>query len=878
MVRRDIDGDNFIDAEELQQIQDRFCEANHLYCFCVTRPYEVLTKYYGSDAEVSEVEKYATSELCYNLSTRILISKVENVAEADEKLPDFVRIMAVGLRLSEQAIATWIVVGFLEDKITDKDLVSPDVMLTNEDDFYKSVQLLETLSKQYMKSKDDETYLKEAMKQSIIETEDAIEKYRRSTSLSRIISMLDSEKSFPEITYDILKEVGEYAGLCNASLLRLNKDQVTVERIAEWTSKEKYVLEIGTQYPKSDLPFFTGKPYTISYGALLPFEFKSYFEKYSIKAGAYLPIVVSDENAMYLAFTENEIDRNWSIDEIKFFNEAKRILQTITAKRVTKNSLASSYVALESVLENVGCGVRLVDVVNRKTLFANNTYQKMFEGIKLPVQFEESFFTPIPIRNVHDFPVGEKIFQTQQTDISWVDGTPARLITIYDVTKMREAQHAMEHEATHDFLTGMYNRRCLEEDLERELQNAISNNTEGALFYIDVDDFKEINDGLGHSFGDQLLKDIGHQLQKISATAENAYCMGGDEFALILTPQYMNLFEDVVMRIRDIFDRPWLLDNNEYFCTASIGVIRFPKDGSTVQHLLQRADIALYDAKLRGKNCMEFYTDNTENSSHKRIAIEHALKKAVRDGCKEFEVFYQPIINLYKEGEGPEQCCGAEALVRWNSERLGFIRPDQFVGMAEYLRLIIPIGNYVLEKACERCKFWNDMGHPDYKVNVNLSVIQLLQNDIVNIVRDTIERTGINPQNLTLEVTESLAINDIRRMKKVLSDLKRIGCRIALDDFGTGYSSLNHIRELPIDVIKIDRCFVIDCGKDEFSDSFVRLVTELAKSIKVNVCAEGVETELQLDMMKQNDVQMIQGYYFDKPMPATDFESKYVFG
>ncbi|MCQ2536586.1 MAG: bifunctional diguanylate cyclase/phosphodiesterase [Lachnospiraceae bacterium] len=878
MIKREVSSDNYIDVEELQQIQDRFCEANHLYCFCVTRPYEVLTKYYGTLDEINKVNEIATAELCYDLSSRVLISKVENVAESDDKIPAFVRIMTVGLRLSEQAIAAWIVVGFLEEYLSEGDILPDGMMLTNEQDFYKSVQLLETLSKQYMKSKDDETYLKEAMKQSIIETEDAIEKYRRSTSLSRIIGMLDSEKSFPEITNDILKEVGEYAGISNASLLRLNKDQKTVERISEWVSAEKYSLGVGEKAEKSELPFFTGKPYTISYGALLPYEFKTFFERYDIKAGAYLPIVVSDENAMYLSFTENSRNRNWSIDEIKFFNEAKRILQTITAKRVTKNSLASSYVALEAVLENVGCGVRVVDVLNRRTLFANNTYQKMFEGISLPIQFEESFFTPIPIRNVHDFNVGSKIFQTQQTDISWVDGTPARLITIYDVTLMREAQHAMEHEATHDFLTGMYNRRCLETDLERQLDLAKQNNTEGALFYIDVDDFKEINDGLGHSFGDQLLKDIGHQLQKISATSENAYCMGGDEFALILTPQYMNLLDDVVMRIRDIFDRPWLLDGNEYFCTASVGVIRFPKDGSTVENLLQRADLALYDAKLHGKNCIEFYTDNSENSSHKRIAIEHALKKAVRDGCKEFEVFYQPITNLYKTGEGVELCCGAEALVRWNSERLGFVRPDQFIGMAEYLRLIIPIGNYVLEKSCERCKFWNDMGHPEYKVNVNLSVIQLLQNDIVDIVRNTIEKTGINPKNLTLEVTESLAINDMRRMKKVLADLRRLGCRIALDDFGTGYSSLNHIRELPIDVIKIDRCFVVDCGKDDFSDTFVKLVTELAKSINVNVCAEGVETELQLDMMKKNDVQMIQGYYFDKPMPATDFESKYVFG
>ena len=219
---------------------------------------------------------------------------------------------------------------------------------------------------------------------------------------------------------------------------------------------------------------------------------------------------------------------------------------------------------------------------------------------------------------------------------------------------------------------------------------------------------------------------------------------------------------------------------------------------------------------------------------------------------------------------------GAEALIRWNSEKLGFISPAEFIPLAEYLGLINPIGEYVLRQACQKCKFWNDSGHPEYKVNVNLSVVQLLQNDMADRVREVLEDTKIAPQNLTLEVTEGLAINDMARMKQILGQIKGLGVRVALDDFGTGYSSLNHIREMPIDVIKIDRCFIEHLGKDEFANVFVKIVCELAAAIGMNVCVEGVEHTLQYEILKKMQIQMIQGFYFGKPMRAEEFEKKYL--
>ena len=281
----------------------------------------------------------------------------------------------------------------------------------------------------------------------------------------------------------------------------------------------------------------------------------------------------------------------------------------------------------------------------------------------------------------------------------------------------------------------------------------------------------------------------------------------------------------------------------------------------------------MYEAKKDGKNRTAKYSDKIVSSSSKRLDMEKNMRDAITDEFKEFKVYYQPIVDVMTEGN---PCIGAEALIRWNSAELGFIAPSDFIPLAEYLGLINPIGNNVLREACLEVKKWNENGHPEFKVNVNLSVVQLLQTDIVEIVKKTIEETGVNPKNLTLEVTESLAINDMERMKRILSEIKTFGVKIALDDFGTGYSSLNHIREIPFDVIKVDQSFVRDLADDAYSQSFIKMVAELAETIGVQICVEGIETKEQFNVLGGMKVKMVQGYFFDRPMPKEDFEAKYV--
>ena len=448
------------------------------------------------------------------------------------------------------------------------------------------------------------------------------------------------------------------------------------------------------------------------------------------------------------------------------------------------------------------------------------------------------------------------------------------LCTVYDVTDKKLYQQKIEKQANNDFLTGLFNRMRCEQDLKMYIRTAKEQKTEGALLYIDLDDFKHINDGLGHQYGDILLKALSNSLRRIKGIEDSCYRMGGDEFIIIVKPEQYDRLEQIIEEVQAIFNKPWFLHSADYYCTMSMGVVRFPKDANTVTDLIKKADISLYEAKKGGKNRVEYYGGDGEDTASRRLDMEKNMRDATANSCEEFEVYYQPVIDISGE---KERCSGVEALVRWNSGKMGMVRPGEFIPLAEYLGLINPIGDFVLRKACEKCKYWNDMGHPEYRINVNLCVVQLLQNDIVERIRTVLEETKMRPENLTLEVTESLAINDIGRMKKVLSKIKELGALIALDDFGTGYSSLSHIRELPIDIIKIDRCFVIDLGKDDYAETFVRMVAELADTIGVRMCVEGVEYDEQLQILKDmKKVQYIQGYYYDKPLTEEAFEKKYL--
>ena len=868
-----------IDSAMLQQLQDQFCHANNLYLVCLGREEGVITKAYGSREELSFLHSLVDKQAYMNLIMRAEHDWVETMLE-QQVSQACIKMCSIATRIEKKVEVIWVVIGLLRDAMPEGIELPEYMMTTTEKGFYASAEFLASLSTQLFEVKINQMIAQDAMKKSLDSELEIKQQLDRTQAMAEVIGMLESDEGFTELTQRILKETCESLQIAGGFLIRENIDRQTTDMIGEFVERSEDSLIRHFQHiDKDELPFFNGKPYMISSSSMMPEPFERFFKENGLSAAVFQPMEVNDNGLlMYLGFFEKGNKREWESEDIKFISGVKRVIQSILIKRIAKNSLASSYASLEAILENTGCGIMVVDYNTRSILYTNQKLKDLFSHTIAAGNLEKLVFGEEEEKKTHYYDEvyyveEERWLDVHKTEIDWVDGRRVGLCTLYDITDKKLYQKKIENQANNDFLTGLYNRMRCEQDLGRYIAKAQAVNCEGALLYIDLDDFKHINDGLGHPYGDVLLKAISHSLQRIEGIEKSCYRMGGDEFIVIISEAVYPQMERILRDIDSIFSKPWFLKGEDYYCTMSMGITCFPSDGNSVDDLIRKADMALMTAKRRGKNCVEYYNDKDQASTYRRLDMEKNMRTAAMNACKEFEVYYQPIVAVQEDGT---PCCGAEALVRWNSSVLGFVSPEDFIPLAEYLGLINPIGEFVLEQAAKRCKYWNDMGHPNYKVNVNLSVVQLLQNDIIKKIKKVLDETRINPRNLTLEVTESLAINDMEHMKRILSEIKSLGVKVALDDFGTGYSSLNHIREMPIDVIKIDRCFIEHLGEDDFSDAFVKMVNELANTIGVKVCVEGVETKLQLDVACDMRVSMIQGYYFGKPMKIAEFEEKYL--
>jgi diguanylate cyclase (GGDEF)-like protein len=713
----------------------------------------------------------------------------------------------------------------------------------------------------------------------ILEQQEMGRTMQRIEATTSIVQLLDSDEPIERVLDRWLESLGQHLQAEFAGIFRLNNDDRKMDVLGQWCNRGVVPPFDRTDGLDACTMFQTDKPLVFSTGGI-PGEHMWEAAHYGWSAVMVFPVIRQENGggSMVLAVEYCGTGHNWEASEVKFTADAVKVLQSILTRRIQKNSLAGSYAALEAILNNVGCAIYVTDKKTGNLLFANRKLRDTFA-----VELQNKTFAGLVeqgLQKNRDTGSTEIFYETRahwyemaHKDLSWVDGRSAVLYSFYDITDRKLYQRKIEQQAYTDFLTGLYNRMCCERDLARQIDEAKKKNETGAIIYLDLDDFKHINDGLGHQYGDVLLKDISHYLRHVEGIEGSCYRMGGDEFVIVVpTDSYRN-FDRIIENVKGIFSKPWFLKNADYYCTASIGIVTFPDGGDSVDELIKKADIAMYEAKKSGKNRIARYNSSIGAESGKRLDMEKNMREAAAEGCREFEVYFQPIIDI--QNDEPE-CVGAEALLRWNSAKQGFVAPAEFIPLAEYLGLINPIGNYVLLEACRSCRQWNDKGYPDYKVNVNLSVVQLLQNDIVEMIESALQETGVNPANLTLEVTESLAINDMERMKKILGSIKALGVKIALDDFGTGYSSLNYIREIPFDVIKVDQSFVRELAEDAYSQSFIKMVAELAETIGVSICVEGIEGSAQYKVLQGMKVKYVQGYYFDRPMPGSEFEKHYV--
>ncbi len=871
---------SFIKEQDLDKWAKHFAASAHVYIQCLDPQGVPLTDLVGDPEEKETIIQLVDEDQIQDMIVRMSGSSLEDQSVESTAYPN-VRVAVVVTKASNKPVVYWLVCGVLNDIGDDPDYINPAVtgmrFTLSEDQFYSVTDALRDLTNAMFENR-FKIVTAQAESRRVRSSEEVLStNLRRAEALTDIVQLLEAEGPIEKTMIRMLEIIGRFLDIELNSIIRVKKGTDEVEVLAHFSAKVTVDYNVNPGALKVNSFLTSDKPIVISSNSAVNNIERANMETLGLKALIVIPIVIANSPGMYASFSEKTNDRVWTVEEIKFINDSVKILQSILVKRVQKNSLASSFASIETILDNVGSAVYVRREENMEMLWSNSimntTFAKEIEDGSINDFLSKGITLASGASEIKNEDTG-KYYDLYYTHIKWVDGSPVLLCALYDVTEKKIYQKKIEQQAYTDFLTGLYNRMCCERDLAKIIDGAERSGKPGALLYLDLDDFKHINDGLGHQYGDVLLKAISHSFQRVEGIEDTCYRMGGDEFVIIIPPEQYDNCNHIIAAIKDIFAKPWYLKDADYYCTMSMGVVEYPQYGTGVHELIKKADIAMYEAKKSGKNRVSYYSEGAESLSGKRLDMEKNMRDATLSGFKEFEVYFQPIVDISKPGS---PCTGAEALVRWNSAELGFISPADFIPLAEYLGLINPIGNYVLYDACNVLRSWNDNGYPGYRINVNLSVVQLLQTDIVEIVENTINETGINPHNLTLEVTESLAINDMERMKKILAKIKALGVRIALDDFGTGYSSLNHIREIPFDVIKVDQSFIKDMvDKDSYASSFIKMVGELAEAIDVYLCVEGVETKEQLDILKDLPVDLIQGYYFDKPMPQSEFERKYL--
>jgi diguanylate cyclase (GGDEF)-like protein/PAS domain S-box-containing protein len=432
-----------------------------------------------------------------------------------------------------------------------------------------------------------------------------------------------------------------------------------------------------------------------------------------------------------------------------------------------------------------------------------------------------------------------------------------------DITERKLAEDTINFQAYHDLLTNLPNRALLRDRLSLAISQAKREDEMLAVMFLDLDRFKNINDSLGHVVGDELLQQVSSRLKSCVREGDTLARFGGDEFTLLL-PKITRGKEDVssiAEKINDVLKDPFVIDNNELYVSASIGIAIYPHDGTNMDLLIKHADIAMYHVKDTGKNNYKFYSDDMTTPYFQNLSLETGIHKALDND--EFHLMYQPQINL-KTGE----IVGVEALLRWDHPEHGMITPAEFVPFAEETGMIVEIGHWVLRNACAELRRWRDAGLPEIRMSINMSARQLAEKAIVKHISNILKDYGIPGHCLEIEITENTIMSDMDSVIQKLKALSKKGVFIAIDDFGTGYSSLSYLHKLPIHTLKIDRAFIKEVNMQHSGNSIINTIVAMARGLNLNVIAEGVETQQQLEYLQEIECCEAQGFLFGKPLPA----------
>jgi diguanylate cyclase (GGDEF)-like protein/PAS domain S-box-containing protein len=642
---------------------------------------------------------------------------------------------------------------------------------------------------------------------------------------------------------------------------------------------------VGRDYREASIPFY-GKPtqYLLDFIEASDDEIASKYSMITRKgrclsAEAFAPELYGGRGAHI-----------WAVAAPLYDNEGRVVgmiesIRDITEQKTAEQALEKEHNLLRTLVDNIPDSIYVKDLDGRKML--TNRSDLDFIGVQheadvlgktdadvFPGHLASEYVKDDQnvLRNARSVINREEIVENSVGIKRWLltskiplkdqDGRVMGLVGIgRDITERKLLESKLLTMAHYDSLTALPNRTLFLEKANMGMAHAKRSGLQCAILFVDLDHFKSVNDTLGHSIGDALLKDTAVKLAECVRETDVMARLGGDEFILLL-----NDLEDasgaqrMAERVREKLNVPRVVAGNDLFITASVGIVTYPHDGDTLEDLLKNADTAMYAAKEAGRNTYCFYDHVMNQKAVTKMQIERGLRDALVKN--ELALFYQPIVSV-KDGK----VRGFEALLRWFKVEGGLVLPNEFIPVAEETGLIIPIGEWVLYEACRFNRMLMDAGYPDMIMSVNISVAQLRRKNIVDTIKSALQASGLPAKNLEIEVTESMFIDSLETAVEVLNSMRALGVQISLDDFGTGYSSLVHLQRLPIANLKIDRLFIKEIAKDTDQNAMIPAIIDLAHKLKLSVVAEGVETDVQLERLLGNQCDFFQGFLLSRPMP-----------